>query len=511
MFFRKLPAFLALVFLWIGFTACSPQRNISPTELFPAEPSAVPTVGNLLANTGWTLVSITRAGAETPALAGRPVTLKFDGQGGASGFGGCNSYGGKYVEGNGTVQFKEVISTMMACADAPVNQQEQAYFQVLQNAAKVSLSAEQLVIISQDGQNGAKFAKGITIQPTQAQTEAAPIPAVPTAAPALPTAPQTVPTQATAAAPAVPGQASPAYLDDRSTPTGLIESYFNAVNRKEYLRAYSYWRDPAAAGGSFNKFEAGYQDTASVALTLGTIGGDVGAGQIFYSVPALLKVVKTDGRTATYTACYVLHLSQPAIQEPSFIPLGMERGQAKLVDNASDPAGLLASACSGPDFPVGQPITPAPVTNLTDVSQNNYLDNRSDPAGLISSLFNAVNRKEYARAYSYWEAQAAGGQAPAYDAFKQGYAETASVQLLTGQVTGDAGAGQFNYALPVVLTAQTTGGATQTFAGCYHLHLSNPGIQAMPPFRPLAIRSASVKGVDNNANKAELLLQACQP
>jgi heat shock protein HslJ len=503
MSFRKFPAFLALVLALTLSSACTPQRSVSPTQLFPTEPSPVPTEGNLLSNTAWTLVSITRAGAETPALASTSVTLKFDGQGGASGFGGCNSYGSKYVEGNNTVQFKEVISTLMACADAAVNQQEQAYLQVLQNAAKFSLSAGQLVISSQDDQRAAKFAKGITIQPTQTQAE-------PSAAPIVPTAPQAAPTQAATVPPSVVGPAAIPYLDDRSTPTGLIESYFNAVNRKEYLRAYSYWRDPTAAGGSFTKFEAGYQDTASVALTLGTIGGDVGAGQIFYSVPALLKVVKTDGKTATYTACYVLHLSQPAIQEPSFIPLSMERGQAKLVQDASDPTGLLAGACSGPDFPAGQPISPAPVTNLADISQNNYLDNRSDPVSVISSLFNAVNRKEYARAYSYWEAQAAGGNVPAYDTFKQGYAETASVQLFSGQVTSDAGAGQLNYTLPVVLTAQTTGGATQTFAGCYRLHLSNPGIQAMPPFRPLAIRSANVKVVDNNANKADLLLQACQ-
>jgi hypothetical protein len=32
------------------------------------------------------------------------------------------------------------------------------------------------------------------------------------------------------------------YLDDRSTPEAVISSYYNAINRAEYARAYSYFR-----------------------------------------------------------------------------------------------------------------------------------------------------------------------------------------------------------------------------------------------------------------------------
>ncbi len=31
------------------------------------------------------------------------------------------------------------------------------------------------------------------------------------------------------------------YLDDRSTPIQVLKSYYNAINRQEYVRAYSYW------------------------------------------------------------------------------------------------------------------------------------------------------------------------------------------------------------------------------------------------------------------------------
>ena len=81
--------------------------------------------------------------------------------------------------------------------------------------------------------------------------------------------------------------------------------------------------------------------------------------------------------------------------------------------------------------------------------------------------------------------------------------------MATGKVTGDAGAGQRYYSVPVVLTARTSAGALQTFAGCYKLHLANPEIQAVLPFRPLAIQSAVVKQAANNADTAVLLGQAC--
>ena len=78
--------------------------------------------------------------------------------------------------------------------------------------------------------------------------------------------------------------------------------------------------------------------------------------------------------------------------------------------------------------------------------------------------------------------------------------------LTTGAPAGDMGAGQIYYSLPTVIVAQTTSGATQTFSGCY---LSRPDILAVPPFMPLAIQSATVNLVANNADQAAQLKQAC--
>jgi hypothetical protein len=67
----------------------------------------------------------------------------------------------------------------------------------------------------------------------------------------------------------IPIPASGNYIDDRSTPSQVIVSFYNAINRHEYLRAYSYWSDPANSLGPFSDYASGYQDTASVDLVFG--------------------------------------------------------------------------------------------------------------------------------------------------------------------------------------------------------------------------------------------------
>jgi len=352
---------------------------------------------------------------------------------------------------------------------------------------------------------------------TSFPTDATP-PSVPTSTTPAPT--QTPPsggatrqpggaTQAPAGTPSAPPVDT--YLDDRSTATGLVLSYFNAINRKEYLRAYSYWEDNAS-GQTFAQFEQGYAATASVKVTFGQIGGDAGAGQFHYTVPLVLYTETTAGDIETFSACYILHLANPAAQaQPPFRPMGIQKGSASPAPANADPAGLLAQACAA-EGPTPPAIVPIPTTNPSDITPNNYLDDRSDAVQVLRSLFNAVNRKEYARAYSYWENAGSNPQVQPFNQFAQGYAQTAAVQLLTGQVKSDAGAGQLFYTVPVVLTAQTTAGANQTFSGCYTLHMSQPAVQATPPFKPLAIRSAGIQVVSSPpSDLSTLLTRPCPP
>lgn len=340
------------------------------------------------------------------------------------------------------------------------------------------------------------------VSPTPTQ---APIIVTPTPSSASAPSTPTVEAGAGAGAAGLPDISAASYLDDRSTPAALLLSFFNAINKHEYLRAYSYYADGADLG-TLDQFTAGYETTQTVDVVIGEIFGEGAAGSLYYTLPMILNVTNTANVQLKYAACYVVRLPQPGnYAEPPITPMHIERGTAKEVAAGATDAEALASACPEPDFPTGPGAQPAQLESLADLSSANYIDNRSDPVAVLSSLFNAVNRKEYVRAYSYW-------QTPPKDfsAFADGYANTDTVTLQFGTVTPDAGAGQIYYALPVALQATSTDGTRQTFVGCYTLHLSQPGIQATPPFAPLGIKSATVKQVDNGADLAALLATACQ-
>lgn len=506
---------LRIVTVGIGMAllaACSPATNL---------PQATPTAGMALDGTHWNLVSMGKTGAEQPILSGSSVTLNFEPAGRVSGKGGCNSYSGSAAITDGTLTIGPVAATKMACQPGGIMQQEQQFFNALQTAGKYEANADRLVLHTAGGQEVLTFQRAAdpTVTPQASATSAATNTAA--ASPTFPVVITTTPPAASATPPATSAPTktqSPAitttampgstYLDDRSGAAELMRSYFNAINRREYLRAYSYWRNPATGAGPFDKFAAGYETTTSVDLTLGTIGRDVGAGQMYYSVPALLKAKTSDGKTQTYAACYILHLSQPAIQEPPFSGLGIERGRANVLAAGANEQTALAGACSGPDYPSGQPLGPTATAAANPIAAGVYIDNRSDPAAVVASMFNAINRKEYARAYGYWEANS--NVAP-YNLFKAGYDATNSVELITGPAVSDPGAGQFYFALPVVITSQQGNGVKQVVSGCYRLHMSNPGIQATPPFKPLAIQTGTLTPVQGTVDVQALLAKACQP
>ncbi|HYY88899.1 MAG TPA: hypothetical protein VFA49_08885 [Chloroflexota bacterium] len=128
---------------------------------------------------------------------------------------------------------------------------------------------------------------------------------------------------------------------------------------------------------------------------------------------------------------------------------------------------------------------------------------------MISSFYDAVNRREYSRAYSYREPAAAASALPRFDDFAAGYTDTQSVDLTIGDVGMGVGAGQIYFSVPVTLVATQTDGSLQTFVGCYTLHIGRPQIQAVPPFGPLAIQRASIEQVDDDADTAALMAQSC--
>jgi len=140
-----------------------------------------------------------------------------------------------------------------------------------------------------------------------------------------------------------------------------------------------------------------------------------------------------------------------------------------------------------------------------------FYENRTDAVAALKSYYNAINRKEYDRAYSYFN----GAPHPAPDLvspFQQwvaGYAKTASVTLAVGPATADSGAGNIYSSVPTVVIAQGTDGSTSTFAGCYVLHRVNSGISLNPADELFSIYSAKLTPVPANVPLDTLLAQPC--
>lgn len=143
------------------------------------------------------------------------------------------------------------------------------------------------------------------------------------------------------------------------------------------------------------------------------------------------------------------------------------------------------------------PLAVISPSSAQDAVQPPYLDDRSTPAALIQSLYNAVNRKEYARAWSYFATK----PVTDLDAYAAGYANTASVTVVTGEPSEEGAAGSTFYALPVAIRATDTAGGEAVFAGCYTLRLANPQIQG-DPFAPLHIEAADFAPSDKELDAA---------
>jgi hypothetical protein len=136
------------------------------------------------------------------------------------------------------------------------------------------------------------------------------------------------------------------FVDNRSGAIETVSSLLNAINLKQYVRAYSYFQDPATFPGPYDPYAAGYTNTASITAAFGAVQNEGAAGSLYYKVPLAMRVLTTTNQTQTFVGCYTLRLSQPALQSaPPFLPLGILSGIFSQVDNSTDVNSLLTTAC----------------------------------------------------------------------------------------------------------------------------------------------------------------------
>ena len=138
-------------------------------------------------------------------------------------------------------------------------------------------------------------------------------------------------------------RAEPDYLDDRSTPQALVKSLYNAVDRREYGRAWSYF-DEEKPVATVEEFAKGYETTQSVQLLVGDVTADGAAGSTFYAIPVAIKATGADGNARVFGGCYTARLANPALQEVDFKPMHFVRG--KLAPHDGPLEAALPKSCA---------------------------------------------------------------------------------------------------------------------------------------------------------------------
>jgi heat shock protein HslJ len=217
----------------------------------------------VLAGTDWRLTSLGSAGAETAVVQGTTVTLKLGEDGRASGSTGCNSYSGTYQVRGDNIFFSRLVSTRRACLDQNANQQEQRFLSALEAANRFRLSSDRLTILSDRARSVLNFVNN--------------------------SEPDNGP------------------RDDRGDPVTTLASYFNAINARDYRRAYRFWDSPPS---SFEQFARGFADTERVRLLLEPSARVEGAaGSAYAEIPTIIVATTRSGNDRVFAGCYVLRRS----------------------------------------------------------------------------------------------------------------------------------------------------------------------------------------------------------
>jgi hypothetical protein len=171
------------------------------------------------------------------------------------------------------LSFSKIISTKRACLEQSANQQEQRYFAALESAKKFKLADNRLTIFDGGGRSALNFASD------------------------------------SSSAHAVQ------HYENLSSPVALLASFYNAVNAKEYERAYRYWETPP---GNLEDFARGFAETASVQLIVEPPTRIEGAaGSLYAEVSTILVARHRDGSERIFAGCYVTRKSN---LRPSDIP-----------------------------------------------------------------------------------------------------------------------------------------------------------------------------------------------
>jgi heat shock protein HslJ len=156
---KKMKKYLLILFIMaLAVSACSAQGTQQSTE--PSKPTEQPQNTEESPSTqepaasasiigAWKLTAYGPADAPTPAVEGGDAGLTFNEDGTVSGSSGCNGLGGDYTVQGDQITFGEFVSTLMAC-DEPIMAQEEAAHHVMTGTATYKIEGDTLTITNND-------------------------------------------------------------------------------------------------------------------------------------------------------------------------------------------------------------------------------------------------------------------------------------------------------------------------------------------------------------------------
>lgn len=93
-----------------------------------------------------------------------------------------------------------------------------------------------------------------------------------------------------------------------TTPSGIIQRYYAAIQSRRYEDAYAFWSDSGRASGKTARdFAAGYAGTAAVRVTLSdSVRIEGAAGSQYATVPVVVDATLGNGQRQRFTGEYVV-------------------------------------------------------------------------------------------------------------------------------------------------------------------------------------------------------------
>ncbi|HEX6710912.1 MAG TPA: hypothetical protein VF068_11340 [Rubrobacter sp.] len=225
-----------------------------------------------------------------------------------------------------------------------------------------------------------------------------------------------------------------------------VLNYYGDINQKKYEEAYTTWQgNGSASGQSYKQFKRGYANTVAVSVLVGE-SNEQGAIQ----VPVRLISV---------------------VNEPAANKQGVRQYAGTYTVRHTDEGWRIASA------------------NISRVSYVLPPRELSTPTRLLDSYYREINRRQFARAYTYWEDLGKASN-QSFAQFEHGYADTDNVVVSLGKPRLEGAAGSLFASVPVDIVATNKNQTKQSFRGTYVLRRSD-----IPPFDKFGWRiySAQIK------------------